>query len=119
MNQILKKKTKIILLVSAFLLLANNSLAEFVEITDESTVANTNIVESNFLENSLGIITILLALVFIFSLIGFLISGVKYVIAGGSEATLEDARKIWISSLVGVSVSLLGYVILNLIKYLS
>jgi hypothetical protein len=120
MNQILKIKFKISLFLSAFFLLNRGvSLAEFTEITDESTVANTNIAESNFLENSFGIITVLLALVFIFSLIGFLIAGVKYIIAGGSEATLEDAKKIWVSSLVGVSVSLLGYVILNLIKYLS
>lgn len=120
MTQIMKKKIKIILFISVFLSLVNASaLAEFTEITDESTVANTNIAESNFLENSLGVITILLALVFIFSLIGFLIAGVKYVIAGGSEKTLEDAKKIWISSLAGVSVSVLGYIILNLIKYLS
>ena len=119
MNKILKKNLKLALFIIAFLSFAGDSLAEFTEIIDESTVANNAIVESNFLENSFGVITILLALVFIFSLIGFLIAGIKYVIAGGSEKTLEDAKKVWISSLVGVSVSLLGYVILNLIKYLS
>ena len=119
MKQILKKKFKITLFISVFLLLASNSLAEFTEIEDKSTVASTSIAESNFFENSLRIITALLALVFIFSLIGFIVAGMKYIIAGGNEKTLEDARKIWISSLVGVSVSLLGYVIINLIKYLS
>lgn len=69
------------------------------------------------LNTMVGAINVFLALLFIVSIIGLFVSGIKFIIAGGGETTLESARKIGIASIVGLLLSLVGYVIVNIIKH--
>lgn len=62
-------------------------------------------------------VNVFLALLFIASIIGFMVSGIKFIIAGGDEGMLEGARKTGIASVVGFLLSLIGYVIINIIKH--
>ena len=62
-------------------------------------------------------INIFLALLFVTSILGFIYSGIKFVIAGGAESTLETARKTMTASVIGFVLSLTGYIIINVIKH--
>jgi hypothetical protein len=65
-----------------------------------------------------NLITAFLALLFIISLIGLTYGWFRYVIAGGSETTLEQGRVLLVNSLVGFVLSIVGYILLNIFKYL-
>lgn len=69
------------------------------------------------LNKTIGAVNVFLALLFITSILGLIVSGIKFLIAGGDEGTLESARKTGIASIVGFLLSLLGYVIVNIIKH--
>ncbi len=69
------------------------------------------------LNKTISAVNVFLALLFIASIMGLVVSGVKFVIAGGDEGVLESARRTGIASLVGVFLSLIGYVIVNVIKH--
>lgn len=86
--------------------------AQFVE-----NPASIQAVEKDTFDQTADIVTFLFALVFIFSILGFLFSGIKFIVAGGSEKTLSAAHKAWISSLVGLVLAIAGYVIINIIRY--
>lgn len=108
------KKSAFILFI--FLLQPHISLAQ--------TVIEQGNVPSEFarhgletLNKMIGAVNVFLALLFIVSIIGFVISGIKFIIAGGDEGTLESARKTGIASVVGFLLSLVGYVIINIIKH--
>lgn len=62
-------------------------------------------------------VNIFLALLFISSILGALFAGAKFIIAGGSESTLGSARKTLLASVIGFVLSLVGYIIINMIKY--
>lgn len=89
------------------------AFAQFVE----DPVASQAQVENDAFDQTANIVTFLFALVFVFSIIGFIFSGVKFIVAGGSETTLSAAHKAWISSLAGLTVAIAGYVIINIIRY--
>lgn len=69
------------------------------------------------LNKTISAVNVFLALLFLASIIGLVISGIKFVIAGGSEGTLESARRTGLASVVGLILSLVGYVIVNVIKH--
>jgi len=69
------------------------------------------------LNKTIGAVNVFLALLFVTSVLGLVFSGVKFLIAGGSESTLDSARKTGIASIVGLLLSLVGYVIINIIKH--
>lgn len=99
-------------ITTGFILVSNFALAQFIE----GPVAN-QVVEKDSFDQTANVVTFLFALVFIFSIIGFMFSGVKFIIAGGSEKVLSAAHKAWISSLTGLIIAIVGYVIINLIRY--
>ncbi len=57
---------------------------------------------------------LLLILTFL-AVIGFVISGVLYVTAGGSSRA-ESAQKWMVNSIIGIVVGLLGYIVINFIN---
>ena len=69
------------------------------------------------LNKTISAVNVFLALLFITSVLGLIVSGIKFLIAGGDEGTLEGARKTGIASVVGLLLSLVGYVIVNIIKH--
>jgi hypothetical protein len=69
------------------------------------------------LNKTISAVNVFLALLFITSILGLIVSGIKFLIAGGDEGTLDSARKTGIASIVGFLLSLLGYVIVNIIKH--
>ena len=97
----------------------NQALAKFVESTEEKNASSPeNLLNNSFMnaENMIQITNFIFAIVFIFSVIGFLFAGLRFMTAGGSETVLEAAHKTWIASLTGLIISLAGYIILNVLK---
>ncbi len=94
---------------------SNKTLAQFIEPENKTTSSTTksSSIDINFL---IEVVTLLFAFVFIISIIGFLFSGLKFMTAGGSESVLESAHKTWIASLTGLIVSLLGYIMIYILK---
>jgi hypothetical protein len=113
------KKTKTI-----FYLVVANLLPHLSKATDSLTVVEQGEQPSEFaqhgletLNKTISAVNVFLALLFITSIMGLIVSGIKFLIAGGDEGTLESARKTGIASIVGFLLSLLGYVIVNIIKH--
>ncbi|MEA1926353.1 MAG: hypothetical protein U9M90_03915 [Patescibacteria group bacterium] len=110
------KKSVLISIALIFLIQPQASIAQ--------TVTEQGDIPSEFAQHGLetlnkmiGAINVFLALLFIVSIIGFVVSGIKFIIAGGDEGMLESARKTGIASVVGFLLSLVGYVIINIIKH--
>jgi len=113
------KKTKIIYIFLASILLPSLVLG-----SDSHTITEQGQEPSEFaqhgletLNKTISAINVFLALLFITSILGLIVSGIKFIIAGGDEGTLESARKTGIASIVGLLLSLVGYVIINIIKH--
>lgn len=65
------------------------------------------------------VFNLLLWLVTIFgivAMIGFVVSGIQYVVAAGNESTMESAKRNMTYSIIGVIVGLSGYVIILAIQ---
>jgi len=58
-----------------------------------------------------------LAIVFIFSLVTLIGSGIYFITAGGDEGVLDEAHGLWRVAAFGTVTALIGYVIVNLIKF--
>ncbi|MBT3356393.1 hypothetical protein HN784_01420 [bacterium] len=69
------------------------------------------------LNTTIGAINIFLGIFFLVSIIGLIVAGIRFIIAGGSESMLNSARKISIASVVGIISSLIGYLLINTIKH--
>ncbi len=59
----------------------------------------------------------LLLLITVLAVIGFVISGIMFVTAGGSDRG-EDAKKWLTYSIIGIIVALIGYIIVNVVSSL-
>ncbi len=93
-----------------------SGLAQFVE--EEGIEPSEDTLETaEFFYKTINAINVLLALLFILSVIGFVIAGVKAVIAGGNEAVLEDSKKTAILSTIGFSLALVSYILISVIKH--
>lgn len=57
----------------------------------------------------------LLAVFGIIAMIGFVISGIQYVVAAGDESTIESAKRNMTYSIIGVIVGLSGFIIIKAI----
>lgn len=71
----------------------------------------------SFFENAVSIINFLFAIAFLISLIGLVISAIKFIVAGGSEKMIGSAHTTWMASVIGLSIALVGFVIVNIIRY--
>jgi hypothetical protein len=70
------------------------ALAQFVDQNTQDS--NVKVVEkTDSFDTIVGVINFLFALVFLFSVIGFIYAGVRFIIAGGSEGILEKANRTW------------------------
>lgn len=109
-------KTKILLLSCLFFLTPFLIHAQFVEEQTE-TPSEFSIQGRETFNTVIDAMNIFLALLFVSSVLGLIISGIKFVVAGGDEGVLGGARKTGVASLVGLILSLIGYVIINVIKH--
>jgi ABC-type Fe3+ transport system permease subunit len=101
-------------LVFAFTLKSTNGAFE-----EENEKSSSTFEVASYFNEATNIVLFLLAFVFVASLIGFLISGIRYLIAGGDQENLDQASKIWQSSLMGLFISLVGYVIIKIFQFLT
>jgi len=112
----MKKFLLSFLLFLTIALPAATSQSAFVEFPVEKTGTEQKSGVSYFNDIS-SVFSFVMALVFILSLFGLLFSGIKFMVAGGNEKALGEARTYLISSSVGVVISLVGYISLNLLKH--
>lgn len=113
--KIAKKISSIFLLNALFL--PSFALAQFVIEEKRETPSQFAQQGLETLNITVGAINVFLALLFLSSIIGLLVAGVRFVIAGGSEGTLSSARKTALASIMGLIFSLVGYLIINTIKH--
>ncbi len=93
------------------------SFAQFVVEEERETPSKFAQQGLETLNNTVAAINVFLGLLFLFSIIGLLIAGVRFVIAGGSEEMLNSARTISMASVMGIIFSLIGYILVNSIKH--
>jgi hypothetical protein len=60
----------------------------------------------------------LTAIIGIVAIIGFIISGILYLVASGDETQAEKAKKAMTYSIIGVIVGLSGFVVLQAVSYM-
>ncbi|MFO7807394.1 MAG: hypothetical protein R6V40_03155 [Candidatus Moraniibacteriota bacterium] len=99
-----------------YIFVTSKALAQFEKSTGGKETRTLDF--AHYFNQATDVVLLLFAVVFIASLIGFIISGIYYLLAGGDEGSLESASKIWQSSLTGLFISLAGYVIMKLIQFL-
>ena len=97
------------------ILWSNRAIAQFIEPENEINSPET---KSSSLDIGffMEITTFLFAFVFIISIIGFLFAGLKFMTAGGNESVLGNAHKTWVASLTGLIISLVGYILVYILK---
>lgn len=93
------------------------SFAQFVVEEERETPSTFAKQGMDTLNVTIGAINISLGVLFLTSIIGLVVAGVRFVIAGGSESMLDSARKISLASIMGVIFSLVGYLLVNTIKH--
>jgi hypothetical protein len=57
----------------------------------------------------------ILVILGIVGIIGFVISGIMYLLSAGNEGRIETAKKAMVASIIGVVVGLAGYVVIQAI----
>lgn len=80
-------------------------------------VGEANLSDASFYDVLVTIMQYLLAILTILGVLGFIISGIMYITAGGS-ARAEAAQKWLVFSIVGILVGLIGYIVIRLIDNL-
>ncbi|PIP26204.1 MAG: hypothetical protein CO140_03445 [Candidatus Moranbacteria bacterium CG_4_9_14_3_um_filter_40_7] len=60
----------------------------------------------------------LLGIFAFFGIIGFVVSGIMYLVSAGNDEMITKAKKYMLYSIVGVVVGLMGYVILQAAKWM-
>lgn len=63
------------------------------------------------------VINFLFGIVILASLLALIISALKFFVAGGSESMLSSANSTWIAAVIGLSIGLVGYVLISIIRY--
>ena len=91
------------------------ALAEFQSVSQKE--AGADLPSANTLNSILHFTSVGLALVFILSLLILIASGVHFVSAGGDENVLDTAHSLWRLATLGLVLALIGYIIVNLIKF--
>lgn len=79
------------------------------------TKANTGLSEESVATILEKFLIWLLGIVGIIALIGFVVSGIQYIVASGSEKGVESAKKNMTYSLIGITVALASYVVVKFI----
>jgi hypothetical protein len=104
----MKEKMKIAarFIVSSLFLVPVATLAQF------NPPANTNLPNSSLFQIIQNIMLWLLAILGFIAVIGFVISGILYLVAAGDEDAQARAKRAMIYSITGVIVGLVGLVIL-------
>ncbi len=65
-----------------------------------------------------NIINYALAIIGFLGILGFAISGIMYLVSAGDEKATSTAKSYMVSSIIGVIVALLGFVIMNAVSTL-
>jgi len=102
------------LTLSFFIIYKQTALAEFQKTNPKS---QADLPVANSLNTIFHYTNIGLALAFLLSLILLISSGVNFLTAGGDEGGLDTAHSMWKLAVLGLSSALIGYIIINLIKY--
>jgi hypothetical protein len=110
----MKEKIKIVVryLVSGLFLLPVAALAQF------QPPANTNLPQSSIFAIIQNVMLWLLGILGFIAVIGFVISGILYLVAAGDEDAQARAKRAMIYSITGVIVGLVGLVILFAVQRL-
>ena len=112
----MKNKKKILLamllvfLLGAFFIFPTVQAANGVTIPTDTGLSSKTIAEilTTFLKW-------LLTIVGIIAVIGFVISGIQYIVASGNDKVIESAKKNMMYSLIGITVALASYIIVKAI----
>lgn len=113
----MKKTTQFLstTLITNFLFFANKVSAEFQEI--QTTKEAAELPTAEFLNRALHYTNVGIAFVFILFLLLMLAAGIEFLMAGGDEGSLQDAHRMWRIASIGLVSALLGYIVVNLIKF--
>jgi hypothetical protein len=107
-----KKKILIVILlvflVGVFFLLPVVQAGNGVELPATTELSNVKI--KTILTS---LLTWLLGIVGVIALIGFVVSGIQYIVASGNDKMIESAKKNMTYSLIGITVVLASYVIIQ------
>jgi hypothetical protein len=74
---------------------------------------NTGLSEKTIAEILTNLLTWLLQVVGVIALIGFVVSGIQYIVATGNDKMVESAKKNMTYSLIGITVALASFVVIQ------
>ncbi len=97
---------------------AGAMLIPFVALAQFQPPSGTNLPQSSIYEIIRGVMMWALGLLGFFAVIGFVISGIMYLVAAGDEESQKKAKKAMYYSITGVIVGLVGLVIVYAVNSL-
>jgi len=106
------KKISAFLVCLVFMLAPVLVFAQWDPMREQST---TNLANTSVSGIIFTVLKWLLLILTFLTVIGFVISGILYVTAGGSSRA-ESAQKWMVNSIIGIVVGLLGYIVINFIN---
>ncbi len=111
----MKKTTKHILSFAVLTIVFSLPLITGAQFIPDREIGSTGLADTSVYTIITSVLNWLLMLITILAVIGFVISGIMYVTAGGSERG-ETAQKWLTYSIIGIIVALLGYIVINVIS---
>ena len=113
----MKKTTKHMLSFAAITILFSLPLITGAQFTPDQGIGNTGLEDTSIYTIITTVLNWLLLIVTVLAVIGFVISGIMFVTAGGSDRG-EDAKKWLTYSIMGIIVALIGYIVVNVVNSL-
>ncbi|MCK5080528.1 MAG: hypothetical protein KAQ63_00030 [Candidatus Moranbacteria bacterium] len=111
----MKKTTKHILSFAVLAVVFSLPLITGAQFSPDQGQGGTGLESTSVYDIIVTILNWLLLLITVLAVIGFVVSGVMFVTAGGSERG-EDAKK-WLQySIIGIIVALIGYIVVNVVS---
>ena len=113
----MKKTTKHFLSLAILATIFSLPLITGAQFTPDKGISGTGLTDTSVYSIITTTLNWLLLIITVLAVMGFVISGIMFVTAGGS-ARGEDAKK-WLQySILGIVVALIGYIVINVIASL-
>lgn len=114
----MKKITKNLLSLALLLTVLGLPLLVGAQFNPTTGAGGTNLSTDSLYDTLVNILNILLGIIAVLAVLGFVISGIMFITAGGSSDRAESAKSWLIYSIIGVAVALIGYIVVGFVSNL-
>ena len=112
----MKNTTKHILSFALLLTIFGLPLMAGAQFNADAERSTTGLANTDLITVLANIIKILLSIVAVLAVLGFVVAGILFITAGGNDNIIGKAKSFLTFSVVGVIVSLIGYIVVKFVS---